>query len=136
MTTFLHAILTTLTPRTDSYIINIEYKIVISLAVILSYFYNSLYVLQPNTDSYTLGFSASLLGMVPFLWLGKWLLRRAGKMEKGEEDEEGSVCGGIEDGTVEWALRAGQSVAEEGIETKARDRSGSRGFSGSNAGGD
>ena len=52
------------------------YKEVVSLAIIIGWFLNFFYVEHPDTKSYTLYFSISLLGLSPFVLLWKYWISK------------------------------------------------------------
>lgn len=67
------------------------FKEVVSLAIIMSFIFNIIYVDHPNTTSYTVYFSLSLAAMAPFcLACHYWFLRKEAT-EREENEDLGSV---------------------------------------------
>ena len=79
------------------------FKEVVSLAVIMSFIFNIIYVDHPNTTSYTVYFSLSLAAMAPFyLACHYWFLRReATEREENEDSWSVSAVRDLEAGIAE-----------------------------------
>jgi hypothetical protein len=73
------------------------FKEIVSLAIILSFIFNIIYVDHPNTFSYTVYFSLSLAGMAPFVLAYQfWASRREARRHQNERpDARSSASAGV-----------------------------------------
>jgi len=68
------------------------FKEIVSLAIIMSFIFNIIYVDHPNKASYTVYFSLSLAAMTPFYLACHYWSARREAMEREENEDLESIC--------------------------------------------
>jgi hypothetical protein len=92
----------------------IMFKEIVSLAIILGFILNIIYVAHPNTTSYTIAFVLSLIALSPFLLLWRYwdvLRNRVRKLRSRHQKVDDVEAVGLMSGGPD-----GESCAESGVD--------------------
>jgi len=100
------------------------FKEVVSLAIILGFIWNVLFIAHPNKSTYTISFILSLLALSPFAVLWRYLAASRDSSTLGEREEVGEVLMGFVSVSEVLGLSDGAGIGadvEKGLVAEGRE---------------